>query len=84
MSADAPLVMFVRPLRGSVGERDWVVHVVPVPDPDAIPRVLVAYCGRRFGPGTTELLSEPRGMPCVLCLARTPVPGTERLPDSSR
>ena len=75
-----PVVMFVRPLPGLVGERDRVVHVVPVPDPEAVPEVLTAYCGTRFGPGTTELLSAPRGMPCVRCLAAAPVPGTEQLP----
>ena len=83
MSRD-PLVLFVRPLPGVVGERDRVVHVVPVPDPAAIPEVLTAYCGQEFAPGTTELLSVPRGMPCVLCLVRVPGSGTEQLPDDSR
>jgi hypothetical protein len=83
MSGDGPLVLFVRPLPSLVGERERVVHVVPVPDPGAIPDFLTAYCGKRFGPGTTELLSEPRGAPCVRCLAVAPISGTEQIPDSS-
>jgi hypothetical protein len=67
------LVMFVRPLRDLVDRRLWVVHVVPTPNPEAMPEVLTAYCGTRFAPGTVEVLSEPRGIPCVGCLAVAPV-----------
>jgi hypothetical protein len=84
VSGAAPLVLFVRPLPGVVGERDRVVHVVPVPDPHAIPEYLIAYCGARFGPGMTESLATPVGMPCVRCLAAAPISGTEQLPDDDR
>lgn len=81
---DTPLVLFVRPVPAVVsGERERVVHVVPVPDPGAIPKFLTTYCGKRFGPGTTEWLTEPTGAPCVRCLAVAPISATEQLPDSS-
>lgn len=79
-----PLVMFVRPLPGTVGERDRVVHIVPVPNPDAIPDALTAYCGQEFPPGTTEMLSDPRGMPCLVCVVRVPRPEAPQLPEGSR
>jgi hypothetical protein len=79
MSGDPLLLIFVRPLRELVGLREWVVHVVPVPDPDVVlPEVLTAYCGARFAPGTVELLTEPRGMPCVRCLALAPISSAHR------
>jgi hypothetical protein len=79
MSGDGPpLVMFVRPLQELVGLRAWVVHVVPVPDPEAIPEVLTAYCGARFAPGTVERLGRFHGMPCNRCIPTTPAPSAQQ------
>ena len=78
------LLMFVRPLPGIVRERDRVVHIVPIPDSDRIPEALTACCGQQFPPGTTELLSEPRGMPCLPCLVLVPPPQTPQLPEGTR
>jgi hypothetical protein len=78
MTEDVPTVMFVRLRRGVVGETLRLVHIVPILDPDAIPpHVLTAYCGLDIHPGTAELLPEPKGMPCVHCLATVPLPGQE-------
>jgi hypothetical protein len=77
VSGDAVAVMFVRLRRGVVGETQRVVHVVPIQDANAIPDVLQTYCRRVIRPGTADLLSEPRGMPCEYCLASIPLPGTE-------
>ncbi|WP_216214665.1 hypothetical protein [Amycolatopsis aidingensis] len=70
-----PLWM-VRFRPGVVGERWRMVHLVPVPDPAAVPvtvgdcvRVLVALCGQQFAPGEAERLSRPAGAPCEVCLA---------------
>jgi hypothetical protein len=76
-----PVVLFVRPLPGVVGERDRMVHVVPV-SAEVMPEVLTAYCGAMFAPGSAEMLPEPSGMPCFLCLVRTPLPGGGELPES--
>jgi hypothetical protein len=48
VSTDEPLIMFVRLRRGTVGETRRVVHLVPIPDPTTIPRVLTAYCRTRL------------------------------------
>ncbi|WP_367115122.1 hypothetical protein [Actinophytocola sp.] len=52
---------------------------MPLPDADAMPRFLTAYCGLRIAPGSGEVLSTPVGMPCETCLARSPVPAFEML-----
>lgn len=57
-----------------VGETRRVCHLVPVPDVDAMPRFLVAYCGLRILPDTAEVLPSVVGMPCELCMARSPLP----------
>ncbi len=56
-----------------VGESRRTCHLVPLPDADAMPRFLTAYCGLRIAPGSGEVLSAPAGMPCELCLMRSPV-----------
>lgn len=57
-----------------IGESRRTCHLVPMPDADAMPPFLVAYCGLRIAPGSGEVLSTPVGMPCEPCLARSPVP----------
>lgn len=56
-----------------LGERRRTCHLVPVPEDDAMPRFLTAYCGLHIAPGAGELLSSPVGMPCDACLVRSPV-----------
>jgi hypothetical protein len=56
-----------------IGESRRTCHVVPVPDVDAMPQFLTAFCGLRIQPGCGEVLSVPHGMPCERCLARSPV-----------
>ena len=65
-------VLLVRFRPGTVGERDRVVHLVPVRPADGIPGVLVARCGVRFRPGQAEPLDHIGGMPCERCLAAPP------------
>ncbi|HEX7657908.1 MAG TPA: hypothetical protein VF444_00405 [Pseudonocardiaceae bacterium] len=65
----APAVILVRFRRGVVGERDRVVHVVPLRRGAVLPAVLVARCGVRFRPGEAEWLRRLSGMPCERCLA---------------
>jgi len=57
-----------------IGESRRTCHLVPLPDADAMPRFLVAYCGLRIAPGSGEVLAIPAGMPCEPCMARSPVP----------
>lgn len=64
-----------------IGESRRTCHLVPLPEADAMPdampyampQFLTAYCGLRIAPGSGEVLSSPAGMPCELCLARSPV-----------
>lgn len=74
MSDGLPVVMLVRPLPGLVGERERLVHIVPVPAGSGAPDLLTAYCGLRFEPGTAEVLSAPQGMPCFRCVVEAPTP----------
>lgn len=79
MSEPAKALMVVRlrthrPDGTTVGERERTCHLVPYTDSDAIPRSLMAYCGLEIAPGSAELLDGPFGMPCELCLARSPIP----------
>lgn len=62
-----------------IGESRRTCHLVPLPDADAMPRFLTAYCGLRIAPGSGEVLATPVGMPCETCLARSPVPAFEML-----
>ena len=68
--------MFVRPLAGVVGERDRVVHVMPVPTGNVLPAILRAYCNVGFEAGSAELLPALLGMPCFVCLTRAPLAHT--------
>jgi hypothetical protein len=54
--------------RGVVGETKRVCHVVPIPEPAAVPTELTALCGERIHPGQAELLRSISGMPCQSCL----------------
>jgi hypothetical protein len=83
MSGDLPIVMLVRPLPGLVGERDRLVHIVPVPPGGSASERLTAYCGLRFEQGTTEVLSAPHGMPCFRCVVEAPTPDGGDLPAAS-
>ncbi|GDY28827.1 hypothetical protein [Gandjariella thermophila] len=74
------MILLVRLREGLRGERERVVHVVPVPEPDAVPDALTAFCGERIAPGSAELLPGPAGMPCVPCLVRMPPPSSVELP----
>jgi hypothetical protein len=56
-----------------------MVHVVPVPAGDVVPARLMAYCGQPFEPGQAELLTEPAGAPCTMCLLRWPLPAPEEI-----
>jgi hypothetical protein len=56
-----------------IGESRRTCHLVPLPEADAMPQYLTAYCGLRIAPGSGEVLSSPAGMPCEMCLARSPV-----------
>ncbi len=47
-----------------IGESRRTCHLVPLPDADAMPRFLTAYCGLRIAPGSGEVLASPCGMPC--------------------
>jgi hypothetical protein len=79
----SPLLVFVRFRSGVVGETRRIVHLVPLPQlvettpggtPAQPPDRLVALCRQTFAPGDAEQLNEPRGMPCEVCLLRSPAP----------
>lgn len=64
---------WVRFKPGVAGEARRVVHVVPVPDASGgVPESLMAVCGVQFGPGESDRLDNPDGMPCVGCLLSEP------------
>lgn len=68
-----PAYLLVRPVPGVVPNSRRVVHLVPAPNPyGEIPRRLTALCGASFVPGIVDRLDTIRGMPCEICLARTP------------
>lgn len=78
-----PLLAFVRFRKGVVGETRRTVHLVPLPQLAETtpgnataqpPEKLTALCGQAFAPGEAEQLNEPRGMPCEVCLLRSPAP----------
>jgi hypothetical protein len=56
-----------------IGESRRACHLVPMPEADAMPQFLTAYCGLRIAPGSGEVLSSPCGMPCEPCMANSPV-----------
>jgi hypothetical protein len=64
-----------QPSGEQVGESKRTCHLVPVPaDTADIPTTLTAYCGLQIEPGAAELLASISGMPCELCMARSPGP----------
>lgn len=79
MSAE-PLVSFVRPLLGTVGETRRVCHVVPAREGAQPPAVLMAYCGTQLITEAVEFLPGAQGQPCFMCLMRAPLP--DREPDA--
>ena len=72
----APLVI-VRPLPGTVGERERVAHLVPIPSGEKLPEQVKAYCGADLRTCDLELLPVLRGMPCEPCLLHAPKPSRE-------
>lgn len=64
--------MLGRPLPGTVRETLRVMHVFP--EPANYPGRIVALCGAEFSTGDLEWRGEPAGMPCLRCLAATPLP----------
>jgi hypothetical protein len=70
-------LIIARPLPGTVGQTRRVVHLFPLPADGSVPERLTAYCDATFGPGELELLDRPVGMPCVMCLQRSPQPSGE-------
>jgi hypothetical protein len=73
MSNVQPKLLLVRAREGLVGDVQRSCHVVIVPDDGALPDFLTARCGVRFTPGSAELLNQISGMPCEVCIAKTPV-----------
>ncbi|GAA3565808.1 hypothetical protein GCM10022222_57020 [Amycolatopsis ultiminotia] len=65
-------IMLGRPLPGTVRETQRVMHVFP--EPAMYPGGIVAFCGAQFWTGDLEWCERPAGMPCVRCLAATPLP----------
>ncbi|MFJ8813040.1 hypothetical protein [Amycolatopsis thermoflava] len=65
-------LLLARPVAGSVGERERVAHLIPMPQEPGSPAYLRACCGARFGPGELELLDQIAGMPCEECLVKAP------------
>ncbi|RSD26453.1 hypothetical protein EIY87_00100 [Amycolatopsis eburnea] len=59
-----------------VGETDREVHLIPIPLGDDRPAALVAYCGLVIRPGQADLVDTLAGMPCPLCMVRSPAPVT--------
>jgi hypothetical protein len=76
----APAVMWVRFLPGVVGLTRRVVHMVPVPVDGVVPERLIAYCGQPIRRGVAELLAQPVGAPCELCLLQWWQPVQTELP----
>lgn len=76
----APLVMWVRFLPGVVGLTRRVVHVVSVPADGVVPERLTAYCGQPIERGVAELLAQPVGAPCEVCLLQWQLTEQTELP----
>jgi len=76
---DVPTLLLVRMLARqpdgrSLGARERLCHLAPAPDPGAMPAFLTAYCGLQIAPGSAELLDHMQGMPCEVCLGKSPIP----------
>lgn len=65
-------MLLARPLPGVVGLRQQVSHVFRLPDTVVPPNRVTALCGVSFAPAQLQRVSNPTGMACELCLARTP------------
>ncbi|TWH20370.1 hypothetical protein JD82_02216 [Prauserella rugosa] len=65
-------MLLARPLPGVVGLRQRVSHVFRLPDTTVPPERVTALCGASFAPAQLQRVDNPTGMPCELCLARTP------------
>jgi hypothetical protein len=62
-----------------VGESRRTCHLVPLPEAGTSPSYLTTYCGLHIAPGAGEVLNAPAGMPCEVCLSRSPVVSFEML-----
>lgn len=58
----------------TVGARERLCHLVPTPGPETTPEYLTAYCGLQIAPSSAELLDHMQGMPCEVCLGKSPIP----------
>jgi len=67
-------ILLVRPVAGSVGERERLVHVVGRSGQSDRPGVLRAFCGAEFNADELDLLDRVTGMPCEDCLRLVPLP----------
>lgn len=76
------LLAMGRPRLGTVGERDRLVHLFEVCPDEKVRERITALCGSRFRPADLEFLGHVTGMPCELCLRRSPdsAPGSEPTP----
>ena len=63
-----------RPRQGTVGERNRSVHLFEASHEQTTVDHLTALCGSQFEPSDLEFLKDVIGMPCELCLCRTPSP----------
>lgn len=68
----APILSIARPLPGIVGEASRMAHLFPVVDD--LTGNQTALCGARFYYADLEVLDGIRGMPCEVCLVRSPGP----------
>lgn len=84
MNTENSYVMLVRLRPGVVGERERVVHVVLLSDDNLLgdDADLTACCGAELARADVDYLDRPTGMPCVSCLAATPLPGPPSLAES--
>ena len=70
--AEPSAVLLVRLRPGFVGLTRRVVHIVPVPRDDSMPKRLTTFCGQLIEPGQADLLDGPTGTPCTTCLLKAP------------
>jgi hypothetical protein len=65
---------------GTVGERDRLVHLFEVCPGEKVEERITALCGSKFHPADLEFLGRVIGMPCELCLRRSPDPAPRSEP----
>lgn len=58
----------------AAGEGDRQVHLAPIPAGVDEPAYLVAFCDLVIQPGTADVVDGMSGMPCMVCLLRSPGP----------